>query len=375
MWTHGSRATPRGEVATMPQRKPPPVDPLRPPADLPSNLCVFVWGGGDCPPRDAELTEIGAERVGDTWQVPLRTKYYRAEVRVVGCDAGDASELGRLLRHTHAVIAWYRSDRGYESVTRAVSAARDGREVEVALLARACDATSSVKRTEAWGWAVEEQFEYVCCEATPSPGAASASAPLAAARDDSDDEPEGYQRCREALAATMWPQSERPGTARAAAHTDPTPRDVAPAAEGCGDTARAAPAAEGGADTVRAAPAGGADDDSAAREEEEDRRGRQRRVVNRGASGIPNAQGCELPPGWVFDTVRERSRELSPLRRREGDIDGDGDDPTGFDRMYQEAMFLRKHGGSLDPDERRERAAQIAMSMFGTVDDDDKAGP
>eukprot|EP01062_Namystynia_karyoxenos_P001831 TRINITY_DN10627_c1_g1_i3.p1 TRINITY_DN10627_c1_g1~~TRINITY_DN10627_c1_g1_i3.p1 ORF type:complete len:530 (+),score=192.21 TRINITY_DN10627_c1_g1_i3:95-1591(+) len=297
--------------------------PLAAPAELPANLCVILWAPCDGPPREPLLLGLGARRAHGGWAVPLSTKYYSAEVAVCGCSSDDAAEARRLLSAAHAAVVVFSSPQGFAEATAGAGAALQGRELEVGVLLS--DGPDCVDSAQAWGWAHSAMFEYAreCPEGCGEEG----------------EEAEGLARCREALAATIWPQHAPPPETRPAAppqhQQDRPPQQTAEAAE-------------------------------------------YSRLEIRSASGVGGALGCDLPPGWIFDRSHDRSRRLSPLRHLgfgEDEAAGEEADPTAdFDRLFREAKFLRQHGGAMDPEERRARAAQIALRMAG-IDDDDKASP
>ena len=294
----------------------------------------------------------------------IQNKYYSAEVHVEARDVSPAldaasaasAESGLVFYDSaryHAVVACCRSE---ATLTRfldafAASDATLHATPEVGVLL--CVGTFSEEaRERAVAWALRHEFEPLLVSGFDAAAATAADGSGELGRREADEE-DTIHRLRDAMEATQWPLMEM------------VPRPQKP------KKATEVVVAEAEAEEEEVSK--GAEELAEDKEEAVVVDDRWRR---RCASGVGSA-GCELPPGWIFDRKKERSRPLDPLevRTREADPlmhidDDDEDEPADvqaldYDRLLQEAMFLRNKGAALDDDERRERAGQVAMQLAG----------
>eukprot|EP01064_Diplonema_japonicum_P012128 TRINITY_DN1959_c0_g3_i1.p1 TRINITY_DN1959_c0_g3~~TRINITY_DN1959_c0_g3_i1.p1 ORF type:complete len:471 (+),score=132.36 TRINITY_DN1959_c0_g3_i1:52-1413(+) len=278
-------------------------------------------------PADVYPDDVLAALPIDEDVFSIDTKYYSARVTFTTSLYSSPPD------DSHAVVAVFRSRAALDDI---ITTGLPSAEVGV-LLGVGPDAETS--RDAAWVWAMDNGYEVVMLGEIEQAGT---QTPLA----DRGDEDDSFGRVVEALHATQWKLTESPKKIEKQAIKEPE---------------TAAPSAQPPADSTPVV-------------KEATSRWHRRWVSARS----DDASGCEIPPGWIFDNTTKKSRMLDSLaeRTRSGDptdvVDEDSDDEEDgdlgmheYDKLMQEAMYLRQQGGSLDPDERHERAADVAMRMMG----------
>ena len=276
----------------------------------------------------------------------IRNKYYSASVGVTVADFSDNSENNIAFTGHHAGIVYCTSDASLDAflyVQDGVPARTPDTAPEVAVLL-CCGAFCTTKLDVASEWCLDNGFELLTIPNLDVPEAVDTT--QAHNTTDQDAPEDTILRVNEALEATMWPRMGKGGK-------DPVEKFFA------------SPPVED--DAVDAVP-----ETKAETEAEE----KTTRWCRRWASGR-GSQGCELPPGWVLDTATQKSQALQSYRERHEDatlppggvdMDDSAEDAVhDYDKLFAEAMFLRNHGSTLNPDERHERAAQVAMQLSGAL--------
>ncbi|KAJ9454078.1 hypothetical protein DIPPA_70182 [Diplonema papillatum] len=303
------------------------------------NSVAIVYCETEQYPADV-LAGLGVQEDG---VLTLTTSRYETNVNIstTTAQAWVHSSLDVKASLPHAAVGIFRSLTAMQSLTNCLP---DEPDIKVLL---GVGTFTESEGESVWQWARDHGYEVIIIKDLSQTSSASPKTAPKKLAERVDEDMDSLDRLREALETTIWP-----------AATLPKPEDVKHSANYCD---QAAAVGDRRHDEKEAATTTGDIFEM--------------RWKNRWASGA-GKYGCEIPAGWILDSFSKKSRRIEPCERPEDDpcdvASSDEDDVIdrdmqSYDRLMQEAMFLRHQGGNLDPDERHERAASVATRLFGDL--------